>query len=125
MHPQNQSVAPGTVAEFQVKATGNGLQFQWQKNRTKILCDDGKYCDTETATLHIEEVDESDKGRYRCIITARNDAGKKFSDEARLTVCKYIKVVGTTGWIFYYVPIKLIKATLSGFTYSKVWQTLM
>ena len=100
MHPESQSVALGAVAEFEVKATGDGLQFQWQKNRSEILCDGGRYCDTETAILRIEEVKESDKGRYRCIVTAKNDAGKKFSDEARLTISKYIKVVGTAAWIF-------------------------
>ena len=90
-HPKNQSVVLGAVAEFQVKATGDALQFQWQKDRKEILCDGDRYCDTDTDTLHIEEVEESDKGRYRCIVTARNDAGKKFSDEARLTISKYIK----------------------------------
>lgn len=102
-------MAPGAVAEFQVKATGDGLQFQWQKNRKEILSDGGRYCDTDTDTLHIEEVEESDKGRYRCIVTARNDAGKKFSDEARLTISKYINVVGITGGILYYIPTDLIK----------------
>ena len=84
-------MAPGAIAEFQVRATGDGLQFQWQKNRNEILCDGGRYCDTDTDTLRIEEVEESDKGCYQCIVTSRNDAWKKFSDEARLTISKYIK----------------------------------
>ena len=107
-HPKNQSVASGAVAEFQVKATGDGLQFQWQKNRNEILCDGGRYCDTDTDTLRIEEVEESDKGRYRCIVTARNDAGK-LSDDAQLTISKYIKVVGITGGILYYVLTDLFR----------------
>ena len=108
-HPKDQSVASGAVAEFQVKATGDGLQFQWQKNRKEILCDGGRYCDTDTDTLRIEEVEGSDKGRYRCIVTARNDAGKMFSDDARLTISKYIKVAGITGGILYYVPTDLFR----------------
>ena len=99
-------MAPGAIAEFQVKATGDGLQFQWQKNRKEILSDGGKYCDTDTDTLHIEEVEESDKGRYRCIVTAKNDAGKKkFSNEAHLTISKYIKWLVTGGILYYVLPI--------------------
>ena len=103
-HPKDQSVAPGAVAKFQVKATGDGLQFQWQKNRKEILIDGGRYCNTDTDTLRIEEVEENDKGRYRCIVTARSDAGKKFSDEARLTISKYIKCLG---FCFMYLLIYL------------------
>jgi len=95
-HPKDQSVASGAVAEFQVKATGDGLQFQWQKNRKEILSDGGRYCDTDTDTLRIVEVEESDRGRYRCIVTTMNDAGKKFSNEAHLTLSKY-----KSGWYYW------------------------
>ena len=105
---------------FQVRATGDALQIQWQKNRKEILSDGGRYCDTDTDTLHIEEVEESDKGRYRCIVTAKNDAGKKFSDDGRLTISKYIKVVGITGGILYYVPTDLFRQHLLLLHGSKV-----
>lgn len=113
-------MAPGAVADFQVKATGDALQFQWQKNRKEILSDGDRYCDTDTNTLRIKEVEESDKGHYRCIVTTKNDAGKEVSDEAHLTISKYIKVVGITGWILYYVPTDLIKQHLLFLHDSKV-----
>ena len=90
-------MAPGAVAKFQAKATGDALQFQWQKNRKEILSDGGRYCDTETNTLRIEEVEETDKGRYRCIVTTKNDARKKFSKEAYLTISSKYK----SGWYYW------------------------
>ena len=68
---------------FRVKATGDELHFQWQKDRSD-LCDGGRYCDTNTDTLHIVDVEEGDRGRYRCIV--KNDAGRKPSNEALLTI---------------------------------------
>ena len=73
----------GTEAVFRVKATGDEVHFQWQKDRSD-LCDGGQYCDTNTDTLHIVDVEEGDRGRYRCIV--KNDVGKKFSNEALLTI---------------------------------------
>ena len=70
-----------------MKSTGESLQFQWQKNRND-LCDGDKYCDTNTHTLRIVEVEKGDKGRYRCLVM--NDTGWEFSDEALLTVSKLI-----------------------------------
>ena len=70
-----------------MKATGDGLQFWWQKNRSD-LCDGDRYSGTNTDTLRIVEVGNSDKGRYRCLV--KNAIGKKFSDEALLTVSKLI-----------------------------------
>ena len=89
-HPEGQSVAPETEAVFRVKATGNNLQFQWQKNR-RDLSDGDRFCDTNTDTLHILEVEKSDKGRYRCHI--ENDLGEEFSKEAVLKVSKLFIVV--------------------------------
>ena len=84
---------------FRVKATGNGLLFQWQKNQRDLSVDD-RYCETNTDTLHILEVENSDKGRYRCHI--KNDLREKFSKEAVLTVSKLIIVVDVmclTSWL--------------------------
>ena len=80
-------MASETEAVFRVKATGNNLQLKWQKNRTD-LSDDEKYCDTDTDTLHIVEVEKGDKGRYRCHVT--NYTGEKFSKEVFLTVSKLV-----------------------------------
>lgn len=83
-------------AVFRVEATGDKLHFQWQKNRTD-LSDGGRYCDTDTDTLCIVEVEKDDKGRYRCIV--ENSVGKQFSKEASLTVGKLI-ILCITGDVF-------------------------
>lgn len=72
---------------FRVKATGDEVYFQWQKNRRDIF-DDHRYRDTNTSTLCIVDVEKSDKGCYRCIVS--NYAGKKLSEEALLTVSKLV-----------------------------------
>ena len=77
-------MAPGTYVKFKIEATGDDLKFQWQKNRNIDLSDDEKYCDTDTDTLHIVEVEKGDKGRYRCCVS--NYIGETFSEEAFLTV---------------------------------------
>lgn len=79
-------MAVGTEAVFTVKATGDELHFQWQKNRID-LCEGNRYCDTDTDTLRILEVETGDKGRYRCLV--KNVIGSKVSDEALLIVSKY------------------------------------
>ena len=68
---------------FRVTATGDKLRFQWQKDRND-LCDGGRYCDTKTDTLHIVDVEEGDKGCYRCIV--ENDIERKSSSVALLTI---------------------------------------
>ena len=72
-----------------MKATGESLQFQWQKNHCN-LCDDGRYCGTNTDTLRIAEVEKSDKGGYRCLV--KNGIGRELSDEALLTVSKLMVI---------------------------------
>lgn len=85
-------MAPRTEVTFRVEATGDCLQFQWQKDRSD-LSDGGRYCDTKTDTLRIVDVKKRDKGRYRCLV--RNDLGSNFfSDEVLLTVSKFIIAVG-------------------------------
>ena len=87
MVPKEQSVAPGTDAKFQVKATGDGLNFQWKKDYKK-LHDGIKYYGTKTDTLGIKDVEKTDKGRYQCLV--KNDDGEKVSNEAKLTVSKLV-----------------------------------
>ena len=81
--PDCQSVEVGTEAVFRVKATGDKLHFQWQKNE-RNLCDSDRYCGIETDTLRIIEVKDRDKGCYRCIV--KNDLERKVSKEAWLTI---------------------------------------
>ena len=78
---------------FRVKATGDDLHFQWQKNR-QDLRDVGRYCNTDTATLNIEDVEKYDKGRYRCIV--ETSVGKMPSREASLTVGMLVMMHSST-----------------------------
>ena len=77
----------GTNILLNVGSIGDGLHFQWQKNHSDV-CDGGRYCGTNTDTLHIVEVEKGDKGRYRCLV--KNDVGRKFSEEAFLTISKLV-----------------------------------
>ena len=86
-HPKDQLVSIGTDIIFNVGAIGDGLQFQWQKNRTDLY-DGERYFDTNTDTLRIIQVKNDDKGRYRCLV--KNDVGRKFSEEALLTISKLV-----------------------------------
>ena len=87
MVPKEQSVAPGTEANFQVKATGYCLKFHWKKDY-KDLHDGVKYCGTHSDTLRIKDVEKSDKGCYQCLM--KNDDGETLSNEAKLTVSKWV-----------------------------------
>ena len=80
-------MAPGTVAVFKVKATGDCLQFQWQKD-CQGLCDGSKYRGTKIDELHIKDVKKSDKGSYQCLV--KNYKGENLSEEAVFTISKLI-----------------------------------
>ena len=85
MTPKKQSVSPGTEAKFSVKATGDGLKFQWKKD-CKDLPDGRKYRGTNTHTLRIKDVEKCDKGSYQCLV--KNDVEEVSSEEADLAVSK-------------------------------------
>ena len=83
---ESQSVATGTSAAFTVKATGDDLQFQWQKDGKDIDESRLQWSQTDNPnTLHIEHVKKSDQGHYRCLV--KNQV-KETSHEAELTVCE-------------------------------------
>ena len=86
-HPENQSIIPGKDIEFSIEATGDNLQFQWQKDGSD-LSDGEKYHGVHTDTLHIMRVREGDKGRYRCLVM--NNVKTKFSHEALLSESKLV-----------------------------------
>ena len=87
MVPKEQSVAPGTDAKFQVKATGDRLHFQWKKD-CEDLHDSVKYRGTKIDILDIKDVEKTDRGHYQCLV--KNDNGEKVSNEAKLTVSKLV-----------------------------------
>ena len=80
-------MAPGSEAAFTVKATGDCLQFQWQKD-CKDLCDGSKYRGTKVDKLRIKDVKKRDKGCYQCLV--KNYKGKMLSEEADLAVSKLV-----------------------------------
>ena len=84
-HPENRSVAIGVNVEFSIEATGDNVQFQWQKDGID-LSDGDKYRGVNTDTLGIIAVEGSDEGDYRCLV--KNDVGKVFSDGAHLSFGK-------------------------------------
>ena len=89
--PKDHSVATGTEVKFNVKATGDCLHFQWNKD-SKELLEDRKYRGTKTDTLRIKDVDKSVKGIYQCLVS--NDVGEKLSEEADLLVSKlFVKLI--------------------------------
>ena len=71
-----------------MEATGDVLQFQWQKNGTDIHDHGSRYRGTNTDTLRILMVEKDDKGCYRCLV--KNYKGEEFSNDAILTVSKLV-----------------------------------
>ena len=80
-------MAPGKEAVFTVKATGDCLQFQWQKD-CEDLRNGSKYRGTKMDKLCIKDVNKSDKGCYQCLV--KNYKGEKLSEEADLAVSKLV-----------------------------------
>ena len=89
-HPESKSVATGTSTTFTVEAFGDDLQFQWKKDGQDLL-NGSKYRGTKTHTLHIKDVEKSDKGSYQCLV--RNDGGEKLSEKADFAVSKLVRNV--------------------------------
>ena len=91
--PESQSVATGTHTTLRVQATGDDLQFQWQKDDIDIDSSDPPFnCNTvgNASTLHIQHTEKSDKGHYRCLVKNPVEKTGKASQEANLTVCKFL-----------------------------------
>ena len=71
-----------------VRATGDNLHYQWQKNGID-LSDDGRHRGTGTDTLHIVKMEKGDtKAQYWCHV--KNEVGEEFSKAAVLTVSKLV-----------------------------------
>ena len=71
-----------------VRATGDNLHYQWQKDGVD-LSDDDRHHGTDTDTLHIVKVEKSDnKARYWCSV--KNEIGEEFTKEAVLKVGKLV-----------------------------------
>ena len=54
----------------------------------KDLHNGSKYWDTKTHTLHIKNVEKSDKGSYQCLV--KNDVQEELSEKADLAVSELV-----------------------------------
>ena len=90
--PKSLSVPTGAQTTFTVEATGDDLTFQWQKNGSDMYID-SNYSGTDTNTLSIRHVKKSDGGRYRSLVKNEVKMGGILSEEAQLSVCKFMYCV--------------------------------
>ena len=92
-NPENQSVATGTHTNFRVEATGDDLQFLWQKDGIDIDSSQPRlYCNStgDSSTLHVQHTKKSDKGHYRCLVKNPVEKSGKPSNKADLSICKLV-----------------------------------
>ena len=91
--PESQSAATGTDATFTVEATGDDLQFQWQKDERNIVDNESQFKVSrteDTSMLCIQHTQKSDEGCYRCLIKNPVEKRGKHSKKADLSVCKLV-----------------------------------
>ena len=105
--PENQSVATGADTTFTVEATGDDLQFQWQKDGIDIDSSEPQlHCNSigNANTLHIKDTKKSDKGHYRCLV--RNPVEKRgmLSAKAIISVCKFVIFLWVLGQFHVIIP---------------------
>ena len=85
-HPKDSTyTVPGQQVTFTVQATGTKpISYQWQWNPDKeSVSEDWQPCSgANTATLIIQNVQNSNEGSYRCVIS--NCAGSQTSKAANL-----------------------------------------
>ena len=86
---ENQSVATEADMIFTVEATGDDLQFQWQKDGKDIDSNDCLSSPTDhSSTLQIQCVE---KGHYKCLVKSSvEESRKKSLHAAELQACKFM-----------------------------------
>ena len=93
-HPQTLSkVCPEADVSFAVQATGTDpLRYQWQwkpvEEECWNPCDSEKFPGSDTSTVTIPNVQKTNEGSYRCVIT--NYAGSQTSKPAKLSIGKHL-----------------------------------
>ena len=90
-HPSCQSVPTGAKTTFTVEATGDNLTFQWQKNGSNLK-NGRNHSGTDTNTLSIRQVKNSDAGCYRCLVKNEVKLEGDISEEAELNVCECLSM---------------------------------
>lgn len=70
-HPSDFTGKVGTTATFSVKASGDGLTYQWKEliNNVWVVCD---YSGYNTATLNVPITCDKDGRKYDCTVTDKN-----------------------------------------------------
>ena len=81
--PQSRTNISGTLATFNVTASGGNLAYQWKKNGAP-LSNGGNVSGALTSTLSLSGVTQSDAATYT--VTVTNAAGTATSSPATLTV---------------------------------------
>ncbi len=76
----------GLDATFTVVAAGENLAYQWQYGGMDIMDIPDMYSGTNTSTLTVVTVDDSDEGAYVCSVS--NENGTVTTDPAFLSVGK-------------------------------------
>ena len=73
--PESKSVCSGDSTTLTVVASGSSLTYRWQKDGTN-LNETPPFSGTQTATLTITNVGQSEAGSYTCIVTATGSCSK-------------------------------------------------
>jgi len=88
-------VATGADITFKIVASGDSLEFQWQKDGDDIGTNESWLCSSKpnTSTLQIPCVKKSDQGHYRCLVKNPVECSEISSYEAEITVCKFVLIL--------------------------------
>ena len=88
--PSDIEVGVGGNATFTVKASGEGLSYQWFGPGGNALTDvDGNIEGSNSSTLQIINVESGDAGDYTVVVT--NSTGSVVSDAATLSIGERLK----------------------------------
>ena len=90
-HPENQQIPTGGETTFSIKAGGDNLTYQWQKNGSNV-CNDSRHIGAATHSLTIQQVNKSDAGCYKCVVKNEVKEDGEVSEEAQLTVGKFHQI---------------------------------
>ena len=88
--PVDETAATGTDAMFSVTASGELLEYQWQKGGANINDVAGTYSGTNTDSLTVETLtDPDDEGSFRVVVSNTANTVGVTSDSVTLTVCTF------------------------------------
>ena len=96
--PESKILATGVPVAFTVEATGDNLQFQWQKDCKRIDVNDPRLQCSHTdkiSTLFIHCLEKGDIGHYKCLVKNPAEGSGKTSQEAKLIVCEFVCILLT------------------------------